>query len=352
MKNFERGKILFQKYLDRTADAGEIEEMFDILKDKSIFQNLTTSLKNEWEDKDVFFELDELSYESIRSDWANREEKSLPLKPRPTIRRIHWKFMAAASLLIIITTAIWIFVNNTSQVYETGFGETREILLSDHSRVTLNANSKMVWNENWLKKGQRDVELYGEAFFEVNRISSDHGSGKMDHEEFLPFRVKTRDLTVNVQGTSFNVQTRRAKTDVFLESGKVLLTLNKADKSSGAMLANISDSIYMSPGDKVSYSEQSMALTLSNDKTTIDEASWIQGSLIYQDVPLSHVLQELTDIYGKEFEVEEAELLNRKVDLGLPYADWKTLSGLMTLSLEIEIFEDNNKVIMQKIKGK
>ncbi|GAA5225185.1 FecR family protein [Membranihabitans marinus] len=354
MKDINRAKILFQKYLNRTASESELLEMFEILKDKQKFQSLYGEFEKEWESKDVDLKWDNMSWEKMQLELKNHNKSELHTQIRSSsrIKKIYGPLVAAASVLIILGVAIWAYLNTGEQVFETGFGETREILLSDNSKVTLNANSKLTWKKDWHRTGQREVVLDGEAFFEVNRITADNRENIVVSDEFIPFKVKTADLTVNVHGTAFNVQTRRQKTDVYLESGKVLLTLNKTDDLPSKEEIKLSDSIEMVPGDLVSYSGKTSELLVAADKNTDSEVSWIQGSLVFEDIELSYVLQQLSDIYGKQFEVKDTSLLQRKVDLGLPYADWETLSGLMTLSLEIELIQKNNTVIIERRKGK
>jgi ferric-dicitrate binding protein FerR (iron transport regulator) len=251
-----------------------------------------------------------------------------------------------------------------NQIFETGYGETLEIVLEDASRVTLNANSKLTWYSNWRNRKERKVELEGEAFFEVNRKAlnpGEHSEIPQGEKKFMPFMVITPELTVNVLGTSFNVLARRQKTDVFLKSGEVLLTMNdkkELDPENENLKNNFlnrkpePDSIYLAPGDHVSFSGASRLLDRYTDQPSQSQASWIDGFLVYDNDPLQRVLEDLEDIYGKSFKVGDSTLLDRKVNLGLPYKDWETVSGLMTLSLEIEMIESDGHIIVRKKQGK
>lgn len=64
--------------------------------------------------------------------------------------------------------------------------------LSDGTRVFLNADSRLKYPEAF-GKGQREVELSGEAYFEVSR------------DVTRPFIVKVGDMRVRVLGTVFNI---------------------------------------------------------------------------------------------------------------------------------------------------
>lgn len=71
-------------------------------------------------------------------------------------------------------------------------GQRAELILPDSTKVWLNANSKLVYPTSF-KKGIRQVELDGEAYFDVK------------HNEDNPFVVGTKSMNVTVLGTEFNV---------------------------------------------------------------------------------------------------------------------------------------------------
>lgn len=71
-------------------------------------------------------------------------------------------------------------------------GQIKEIFLADGTHVWLNADSKLTFPSNFTDKTRR-IELQGEAYFEVT-------SNKKN-----PFLVKTKNHTVKVTGTQFNI---------------------------------------------------------------------------------------------------------------------------------------------------
>ena len=71
-------------------------------------------------------------------------------------------------------------------------GERLVVLLEDGTRVWLNADSKLVYPEQFAKD-KREVSLVGEAYFEVKKDIS------------KPFMVQADEMNIRVTGTSFNV---------------------------------------------------------------------------------------------------------------------------------------------------
>nr|WP_255784986.1 FecR domain-containing protein [Membranihabitans maritimus] len=332
--------------------------MFEIFEDRNRFESVYELFEQEWESKDVSFDLQGLSIEKVREDFEkNRQRRFVDVDKKKGSNRRIWSIGIAASIAVLLGVVIWYFNTGEGIIYETGYGETKEIVLEDKSTVKLNANSRLIWNKDWQDSGIRELVLDGEAFFDVIEIPDPTGESSNGN---MPFRVVTPDLTVNVHGTSFNVVSRRQKTDVFLESGKVELELNEektGDKKnrditlSRESLNSTSNTIVMKPGDAVTYSATDLLLEHIQNSTTRDHASWIEGDLAFENEHFETVLQRLEDIYGKQFEVKDTALLSRRVNLGLPYEDWATVSGLMTLTLEIDMEEVNGKIIVERKKG-
>ena len=358
MENISRAKILFQKYLDRTATEEELQEMFRIFEDRKHFASVYEIFEQEWESQDVTFDVKNLTLEKVRENYKNKQDiRHKESSQRYRRMMIGWTSGIAAGIAVLLLLFFGDLGPAKEVIYQTGYAETREIILDDNSLVKLNANSRLVWNGNWQKTGIRELELQGEAFFEVNRIQEAGEINAKEAEKFLPFRVITPDLTVNVYGTAFNGVERRQNTDVFLESGSVELELNEemaAKEAFGApeqmetSITTNTNKIMMEPGDAVSYSVAHHFLEKADNGTTQGNAAWIEGSLSFENERLEEVLLQLEDIYGKTFVVSDTSLLHRKVKLGLPYEDWNTVSGLLTLTLEIAMKEVDGKVILEK----
>lgn len=353
MEKFKRARHLFQKYLDRTASDAELEEMFQIFEDRTQFNSVYELFEKEWDSQDIEFDPNHLTLEKVRANYQ-MHQKTGESRSKPFGRWLWWSSGIAAGIVALL---IFIWNDHGAQpiIYETAFGETKEIILEDQTIVQLNANSRLVWDSEWQKSGIRRAELTGEAFFEVRTIATE--PGEKSGNDRLPFQVITPDLQVNVYGTSFNVEARREKTEVYLESGVVELQLNEVGQESKSSQSrdtqmerknSFPDKIMMKPGDAVRYSLSHQSLEQMDNGTKFDNASWTEGSLYFENEKLVTVLQRLEDIYGKKFEVTDTALLSRNVNLGLPFEDWSTVLGVMTLSLEMEIKEMDGKIMLDR----
>lgn len=332
-----RIKILYQKYIDRTCSDAELEELFDLLKSEENIHKVRSVLQNNWGSNNRVEELTTLDWDIFLKKTDQKKSNS---NPSP-LKKKHWKtpLSIAAGLLLLVGVAAWFWLHReVIVIYETGYGEVKEIQLSDNSHVRLNANSKMYWDENWAFRSHRKVQIDGEAFFDVAHLNGNQ------------FLVETPDLTVQVTGTTFNVSNRREKTEVFLESGKVFLQLNPKSEIVDSELVKkkvVKSSLEMVPGDQFTYSSTTEEIVQLNNRTIEEVASWKTGSLIFKDIPLKVVFQELGDVYGKQIFVQDSSLLEKKIDAAYPYSDWETVKKLMMLTINREMIETDDIVIIK-----
>ena len=112
-----------------------------------------------------------------------------------------WSKVAAILLIPILITSVYLFLDNnyfnrtSGQLiqYIVPDGQKSNLILADGTKVWLNSGTTLTISENSLKN-ERKVRLLGEAYFEVAKNKK------------LPFLVETKDYTVRVYGTSFNVR--------------------------------------------------------------------------------------------------------------------------------------------------
>lgn len=276
-------------------------------------------------------EMDEMIGDQARKDWQGSMEllheirKSQTDPDRPY--RI-WKWVSKVAAALVLLCAVWVFWPESipqDLVYSTNFGETRNIELPDGSLVLLNANSEIVWKGDWIKLGHRSVTLTGEAFFEVVKTDEMH------------FEVATPGLTVDVLGTEFNVRTRGSETNVYLQEGKVLLEVNSPEKQKLAM----------SPGDFVQYDHLENNLRTTNQNDLQDKASWVDGMLDFNNKSVPEILGEFENLYGKTFRVENKDLIDKRMDISLPYADWNLVRKALEIALDVEFTTSRDTIIVQ-----
>jgi transmembrane sensor len=112
------------------------------------------------------------------------------------------------------------------------------------------------------------VYLTGEAFFEITKDSS------------RPFIIHTGNVTTQVVGTSFNINTADNTVIVSVATGSVMVSDGSAKE-------------LLKPYEKVIYSRN----TFSKSSTDLSELTWTDRTLKFDDTPLEQVITKLEKHY-------------------------------------------------------
>lgn len=250
-------------------------------------------IRNEWEkhfgNTMPENELNE-AFDKVMSS-ADRREKAqsaiMRIGLRQRIRRIALTCASAAAMLIFVP---WITLKLNDRIAEkqtavvespklcevsTHNGETREVILPDNSRITLNAGSVLIYPEKF-SGAERSVFLSGEAIFEVT------------HNEELPFVVNTADLAIQVHGTTFNV-------DAYPESRNTAATL--CEGSISATLKGSGESILMVPDERLDYDRQTGKSSIVRVNSAEDTA-WKRGDMCFRSENIHAIAKAIERKYG------------------------------------------------------
>lgn len=250
-------------------------------------------IRNEWEkhfgNTMPEKELDD-AFDKVMSSADLREKAQsaiMRIGLRQRIRRIALTCASAAAMLIFVP---WITLKLNDRIADkqaaiaespklcevsTHNGETRQIILPDNSRITLNAGSVLIYPEKF-SGAERTVFLSGEAIFEVT------------HNEELPFVVNTADLAIQVHGTTFNV-------DAYPESRNTAATL--CEGSISATLKESGESILMVPDERFSYDRETGKSTISRVNPAEDTA-WKRGDMCFRSENIHAIAKAIERKYG------------------------------------------------------
>ncbi len=169
-------------------------------------------------------------------------------------------------------------------------GYLQSLVLSDGTKVWLNADSRIIFPVRFDKK-ERRVSIQGEAYFEVKPgaqqpfIVSVHTSGHT-------VQNTSPDAEVQVLGTSFNVKAYGNTIYTTLATGSVLFR-----PSTGR-------SVQLSPDHQVMYNTQSGTNILQN-VSAVDHTAWRNDELVMNKMTMA----------------ELAELLERRYDVQISFSD-------------------------------
>ncbi|MEZ5043549.1 MAG: FecR domain-containing protein [Saprospiraceae bacterium] len=240
-----------------------------------------------------------------------------------------WRLLAAAVAVLLLGLATWTWFEGQADApmitHTTTYGQRQSITLPDGSKVTLNANSSLTYADVWEEEESRKVWLQGEAFFEVAKKV----------ETGQKFQVITKDLTVEVLGTIFNVNSHQEATKVFLEEGQVQLSLNGLEQT-----------LLMAPGELIAYAESEKELPEKVLVHPNSPTSWKDGFLLFKKTPLREVLEKLEEIYGLSIEVKDTANYSRVIDTGLPVENLTEALSLLELTMGVKIRQVGDSYII------
>lgn len=198
---------------------------------------------------------------------------------------------AAVALLCLSVWTAYLYMQPVAIQTVSTLAETRTVSLPDGTSVTLNHYSTLTYPERF-KTDNREVELNGEAYFEVSK------------DKKHPFIVQTEAVDVRVLGTQFNVDAYRDSPDVrtTLLTGSVAVS-NKSN----------SEHMILKPNEIAIYNKVEKKLTRKLLEDATDEISWRHGEFIFDDVPLKDIARELSNSFGTTIQITDPTLQNYRI---------------------------------------
>lgn len=235
-------------------------------------------------------------YRELEAMWDGLGGRSAPRNQGPTNgartslfrHRSLWAMrlgQIAAALIAAITISQ--YYSTWRYDYRTAPGESRQIALSDGSKVYMSGATAI--NIRFSRTGDRTVELArGEAFFEVK------------HDASRPFTVEVGTGKIRDIGTAFSVSHKGKSSAVAVEEGIVAV-------SAGGQY----DLLYK--GQQVSFDRYLMRAKSEVDTSTI--SPWRRGLYIADDKALGEVLDDLGAYYPRKILIVDDALAKRRVNV-------------------------------------
>lgn len=267
----------------------------------------------------------------------------LPLSPRYGLSsRDTWQqrnpfrlgtMRSMAAMLVVAALGVLLIVNFRGHVIQTERGERREVALADGTIIQVDPETSLRIDYS---AHQRDVVLVrGRALFRVARAPD------------RPFQVQVHETTVRALGTAFAVDQEPHSIVVTVAEGKVAVTPARSLRTASALRSSESDSAQQnqtgqrassgSPSGPESHSTTAAVsgtdagaeiLLVANEQVTVDSSgsaepvrevntdralAWAAGTLIFQNDPLSYVVEQFNRYNHVQLHVNDVELARRPV---------------------------------------
>lgn len=193
-------------------------------------------------------------------------------------------------------------------------GGEYQVTLSDGTKISLNADSKLIFPVEF-PQDIRKVQLIGEAYFEVAR------------NEKAPFVVETQAGKIRVLGTTFNVSAY--SNDDIIQTTLVTGSVSFTDpKSSSEQIIR--------PGEQITYNRNDQSIQVQKVNTDI-YCSWRNGLFILEAQRLEDIMKRISRWYDVEvfYQSQEAKDLVFTGDLE-KYEKCDVILGIIELSTKVQ----------------
>ncbi|MBO9672402.1 MAG: FecR family protein [Sphingobacteriaceae bacterium] len=290
----ENIKILFEHYLAGKTNLEQEKILMEYLADPanadSEFHGV---MERAWEKQVSETDYSLSAVQGLAEIWDKVEER------QPKSRSLFPLLKYAAAIVVIISASLgWYAYKKAQQPVQTGIsflskttqkGEKVKLILPDSSIVYLGAGSKLTWPSHFVKGSLRNIQLEGEAFFEVK------------HDATSPFIVHSGQMQTRVLGTSFNIYAypKDGTFSVAVRTGKVKVSENSEGKLKQLSL--------LTPGMKLLYHLKAHDYTVSNERIS-EVNAWIKNSFAFKDTSLPNMLKSLERYYNVHFELKANKL--------------------------------------------
>lgn len=271
----------------------------------------------------------EFASKSITAQFLISEIQELKSKNRSLRKRYTAVLAIAASIAVLITLGSIYFIGQ-NHVFQKTYteniapkGQKSRVILPDGSKVFLNSGS-VIRYDNFFGKKYRNLQLTGEAYFEVSP------------NEKLPFVINTADIEVKVVGTKFNVMAYPEDeiVETIVTEGKVSVT-EVYNQSSLLLRAN----------QKATFHKKSQILLL-NDVNPDLYTSWKNNLLIFDNENFADVIKKLERWYDVSIQVEGTDSIKDRFTMTIKSESLREVLDLISLTTNIDYSIKANQVMI------
>lgn len=264
------------------------------------FDELQRIYQSEFFDQKDFQSSD--SWKAILRKIEENDTRSIRKNPS----QIWLKIAAVFIGLITMGIVAFFYVQNTQlHAFANNSDTTMEVLLPDGSKITLDKQAEISYQNNWLNQFNRKIELVGRAYFEITK------------DPQHPFKVEASQVEIRVLGTKFTVSDKFDRVQVILNEGKVQVSSQ--------------------------WSGNTYLLSEKGQQVIIGANGFVKQDLVNKNLYFSWMEEKL---YLNNCTVDEAiEYLNDSYDIMIQFADGEPLNKQLFGSAP----SDNPDLIMQAI---
>lgn len=241
---------------------------------------------------------------------------------RARTRRTPWLVAStcAAAVLVLVAVGVVRMLLPMEQTYQTAAGEQRTVVLADHTRVTLNTDTRIAVA---YRQGERRVVLErGEALFHVVKNPQ------------RPFIVQTGDAQVVDLGTVFDVRHYSPSVAVTLVEGSVWVGTRTIP------------STVLTPGERLTIQANG---TRAFDRPNMQQAlAWRQGQAYFDNTTLADAVAELNRYGDTPIRIGDPALAMLRVSGVFSVRDPAEFASAVASLHDIHVAHERGAIVLER----
>jgi len=322
---------LINRYFSGDATEKEAEELAEWIKadennrkafdkENKLFQLLNKSTI----ERSVNIDDEWIKFKTAISGSVNSGQEKYTLPPEQTSRKI-WLVRALRVAAVFVILAIgsyflYPYLGKVENRILTASNEIKKASLPDGTKVTLSPGSTIMYPSRF-KEEKRKIKLEGEAYFEVR------------HDESQPFLIAAGNISVEVLGTSFYVNTNAPgnTVEVKVTTGKVAVYYSDKPENK----------IILTAGENTSLSKTENELPATENMLPS-----VSEKIEFVDQPLSKIVTRLNNIYNADIRLASENLGNCRMTAAFENQSLASVLNVISSTLDVQISRKGNSVII------
>jgi transmembrane sensor len=314
---------LIIKYLVGEAELHEIIMMDDWRKSDPENERQFQSFKTIWDESIHVKNVEDFN---TYKAW-NQVKQKINNKQQTKVVNFNFRWMAAASVVILLGIGLWFFNQTQKEVYSAAYhssqNDIQKITLQDGSKVTLKNGSFKYTTTRFSDKRQIQMDS-GTAFFDVAPDKS------------KPFEITSNNVSITVVGTSFEVVSNKNFTSVNVLEGTVIFKTPVGKQT-------------LTAGMGANYDHQKAALS-GMDVHDKNEMAYHTGILKFNNQRLEDVISDLNKFQNRyEIIIENADIKDCLLTSTFNNEKLEDIIQVITATLQFSYQkdEDNHTIIIK-----
>jgi len=301
------------------------------LERDSAYADAYRRVEESWSALDTHAETPEIMvYREEAIAYARRSNARRWLKSTPYMRG-RWRMAAAFVCCLLALAMVWQLspYGYKPGQYHTGIGEQRIVELDDHSRIALDAATRL---QVRFSRDARIVELKeGQAQFSVA------------HDPTRPFEVQAGEQTIVALGTVFTVEYIDSKVHVAMMEGRVAVAHRWENE--GATRRDVE----LSAGEELRVNPDGRA-TVTHNADLEAATAWREGKVIFRTEPLGEAVRRVNRYSRMQIELDDGALASQRISGVFEAGDTLGFVSAIQRYLPVTVDYANAKMIRLKAK--